>query len=351
MLLAVILPARMAAWTKVPNCLLLEAMMRYILRRLGFYLAALAVAITINFFLPRLLPGDPAAIILGTSAGKLDPNSLQQVREALGLSNAPVFQQFLLYLSHLFHGDLGISYTYFPAPVTKVIGMGLVWTLLLGAVSLIFSFIMGNLIGIIGSWRRGGIIDSVVPPLLILIGSFPAFFLSLALLFFFGVKLGWLPIGHAYNTRLHPGFTYPFILSVIQHMILPATTAVLLGIGGWALGMRNVMVSVLSDDYVTMAEAKGLKQIRIMFKYAARNALLPGVTGFGIALGAILSGQILIETVFSYPGLGFMLINAVNGRDYPLMQGLFMLITVGILAANFLVDIIYTRLDPRVREG
>lgn len=325
--------------------------MRYILRRLGFYLAALAVAITINFFLPRLLPGDPAAIILGTSAGKLDPNSLQQVREALGLSDAPLPQQFVLYLSHLFQGDLGTSYTYFPAPVTTVISNGLVWTLLLGSVSLILSFILGNLIGIIGSWKRGGLLDTFAPPILILIGSFPAFFLALGLLYFFGVKGHLLPIGHAYNTRIHPGFDWKFISSVLEHLVLPAATSILLSIGGWAIGMRNVMVGVLSDDYVTMAEAKGLKQSRIMFKYAARNAMLPGITGFGIALGAILSGQILIETVFSYPGLGFMLINAVGGRDYPLMQGLFMMITVAILAANFLVDILYTRLDPRVRAG
>lgn len=325
--------------------------MRYILRRLGFYLAALAVAIAINFFLPRLLPGDPAAIILGTSAGRLSQEDLVRVRAALGLSDAPLVQQFGTYLSRLLQGDFGISYTYFPAPVTKVIANGLIWTLLLGSVSLILSFALGNLLGIVGSWRRGGLIDTVAPPLLILIGSFPAFFLALGLLYIFGVKMDLLPISHAYNTRLSQGFNLPFIKSVLEHMVLPVTTSVLLGIGGWALGMRNVMVSVLADDYVTMAEAKGLKQARIMFRYAARNALLPGVTGFGIALGAVLSGQILIETVFSYPGLGFMLIYAVNGRDYPLMQGLFMMITMGILAANFLVDILYTRLDPRVRAG
>ena len=325
--------------------------MRYILRRLGFYLAALAVAVAINFFLPRLLPGDPATIILGTSAGKLSPESLQVVRAALGLSDALLPQQFITYLSNLFKGNFGISYTYFPAPVTKVIGNGLVWTLLLGSVSLIISFILGNLIGVIGSWRRGGFIDSVFPPLLIFVGSFPAFFLALALLYAFGVKLDWLPINHAYNSRLHAGLSWPFIKSVLEHMVLPATTSVLLSMGGWALGLRNVMVSVLSDDYVTMAEAKGLRQARVLFRYAARNALLPGVTGFGIALGGVLSGQILIETVFSYPGLGFLLINAVNGRDYPLMQGLFMIITMAILAANFFVDILYTRLDPRVRAG
>jgi peptide/nickel transport system permease protein len=325
--------------------------LRYILRRLGFYLGALAVAITVNFFLPRLLPGDPASIILGTSAGKLSPADLKAVREALGLSDASLPQQFVTYLSHLFHGEFGISYSYFPAAVTKVIGTGLEWTLLLGFFSLLISFALGNLIGIFGSWRRGGVVDSVVPPFLIFIGSFPAFFLALALLYVFGLKLHLLPFSHAYDVKLHRGFSLAFIGSVAKHMILPVTSSVLLSVGGWALGMRNVMVGVLADDYVTMAEAKGLKQRRIMFRYAARNALLPNVTGFGIAMGAILSGQILIETVFSYPGLGFLLINSVNGRDYPLMQGLFLLITAAILAANFLVDILYAWLDPRVRAG
>jgi peptide/nickel transport system permease protein len=324
---------------------------RYILRRLGFYLAALLVALTINFFLPRLLPGDPAAIILGTSAGKLSPGDLQRVREALGLSDAPLIQQFVTYISHLVRGDFGISYTYFPAPVTKVIATGLGWTLLLGTIALLLAFILGNLLGIYGSWRRGGTVDTVAPPLLIFIGSFPAFFLALALLYIFGVKLDLLPISHAYNTRLEQGFNLPFLMSVGEHLILPVVTIVLISIGGWALGMRNVMVGVLADDYVTMAEAKGLKQNRIMFKYGARNALLPGITGFGIALGAVLSGQILIETVFSYPGLGFLLLNSVNGRDYPLMQGLFLIITIAILVVNFIVDIFYTRLDPRVRAG
>jgi peptide/nickel transport system permease protein len=326
---------------------------RYILRRLGFYVAAGVVATIVNFFLPRLLPGDPAAVILGnlSGTGKMTEADLRAAREALGLSDAPLPQQFVSYLNHLVHGDFGTSYMYFPSPVMKVILTGLVWTLILGFASLIISFAIGNLIGIYGSWRRGGVIDSVAPPLLILIGSFPAFFLALALMYIFGVRLNWLPFSHAYDPGLHVGFTASYIGNVAKHLVLPLVSSVLLSVGGWALSMRNVMVGVLADDYVTMAEAKGLRQMRVMFKYAARNALLPGVTGFGIAIGAVLSGQILIETVFSYPGLGFLLIGAVGGRDYPLMQGLFMLITLAILAGNFVVDILYTRLDPRVRTA
>jgi peptide/nickel transport system permease protein len=235
--------------------------------------------------------------------------------------------------------------------VTQVIRTGLVWTLLLGSISLFIAFTLGTLIGIFGAWRRGGVLDSVGPPALIFIGSFPAFFLALTLLYVFGVRLNLMPISHAFTVGLHPGFSLAYIGSVARHLILPVTAAVLLSIGGWALGMRNVMVGVLAEDHVTMAEAKGLKQNRVMFRYAARNAMLPSVTGFGIALGAVLSGLILIETVFSYPGLGFLLINAVNGRDYPLMQGLFMMITIAVLGANFVVDILYTRLDPRVRAA
>jgi peptide/nickel transport system permease protein len=175
--------------------------------------------------------------------------------------------------------------------------------------------------------------------------------LALGLLYVFGLTLGWLPFSHAFDVGLVPGFSLTYIGSVLRHMILPLTAIVLLTIGQWALGMRNVMVGVLSDDYVTMAEAKGLRQRRVMFGYGARNALLPGITGLGFALGAILSGQILIETVFTYPGMGFLLINSVGRRDYPLMQGLFLMLTVSILVANFLVDILYTRLDPRVRAG
>ena len=194
-------------------------------------------------------------------------------------------------------------------------------------------------------------VDTIVPPLLIFLGAFPPFFLALTGLFILGLTLGWLPTSHAFDDTLTPSFSPEFIGSVAQHMLLPATVIILVSIGGWALGMRNVMVGVLAEDYITMAEAKGLKQNRIMFWYAARNALLPGITGFGIALGFVLSGQILIEQVFAYPGLGFLLVQAVGSRDYPLMQGLFLMITVAVLAANFVVDIFYTRLDPRVRAG
>jgi peptide/nickel transport system permease protein len=260
-----------------------------------------------------------------------------------------LISQYFTYLGHALRFDFGISFSSFPTPVTAVIGNGLFWTMLLGLTALIISFIVGNIIGVAGSWRRGGLIDSTLPPLLIFIGAFPPFFLALMMLYFLGLQLGWFPMRHAYEDMLTPGFNPAFIWSVITHLFLPALTIVLVSLGGWALGMRNTMIGVLAEDYVTMAEAKGLSQREIMYNYAARNALLPSITSFGMALGFVLSGQILIETIFGYPGLGYLLVKSVNNLDYPLMEGLFLMITFAVLAANFLVDILYTRLDPRVR--
>lgn len=325
--------------------------MRFILRRLGFYLVAAWASITINFFLPRLIPGDPASAIFAGARGQLRPEQLEQLRAALGLSDAPLIEQYFIYLTHVLRGDFGISFSAFPAPVTTVIGTGLIWTLLLGGTALIISFIIGNLIGVFGSWKRGGLVDSTLPPLLIFIGAFPPFFLALMALYFLGFQFRWFPLRHAYNDRLSPAFTAEFLGSVLQYLLLPALTIVLVTLGGWVLGMRNTMISVLAEDYVTLAEAKGLSQREIMFNYAARNALLPSITAFGMALGFVLSGQILIETIFSYPGLGYLLVKSVNNLDYPLMQGLFLMITFAVLGANFIVDLLYTRLDPRVRSS
>jgi peptide/nickel transport system permease protein len=316
---------------------------------LGFYLLAAWASLTINFFLPRLIPGDPASTIFAASRGQMQPEQLAQIKAALGLSDEPMVIQYITYLSHALRFDFGISLSSFPTPVTTVIGNGLVWTMLLGLTALVISFIVGNVLGVVGSWRRGGLVDSILPPLLIFIGAFPPFFLALMGLYFLSFQLGWFPLRHAYDDLLTPSFSLQFVGSVITHLILPASAIVLVSVGGWALGMRNTMVGVLAEDYVTMAEAKGLTQRQIMFNYAARNALLPSVTAFGMALGFVLSGQILIELIFGYPGLGYLLIKSVNNLDYPLMEGLFLMITFAVLGANFIVDILYTRLDPRVR--
>jgi peptide/nickel transport system permease protein len=323
--------------------------MSFLARRLGFYVIAAWASITLNFFLPRLMPGDPASAIFARFRGQMRPESIEAMKKAYGLSDAPMYEQYWTYLQAIFRGDLGTSISYYPAPVTEVIGLGLRWTLLLGAVSLLIAFSIGSLLGVIGAWRRGGAFDSFLPPVLLFVGSFPYFWLATLALYVLGFQQNWFPLRHAYSTELSPAWTLDFVASVTYHLIMPAGTIILVTVGGWLLGMRNAMISTLAEDYVTMAEAKGLPERRVMYRYAARNALLPNVTAFGMALGFVISGALLTEQVFSYPGLGYQLLTAVRSLDYPLMQGIFLMITLSLLGANLIVDIVYLRLDPRVR--
>lgn len=325
--------------------------MSYILRRLGFYIAAAWASLTLNFFLPRLMPGDPATAIFARFEGQLDPAAIDSMREAYGLSDDPILIQYMTYMKHILQGDFGVSISYFPAPVIDVILTGLNWTLLLGLTSLAISCLVGSILGVLGAWSRGQKLDSYMPPFVMLFSSFPYFWLATLALFFLCFRLGWFPLRHGYDNTLTPGFNLDFLLSVGHHLVLPALTIIIVSIGGWLLGMRNSMIGVLSEDYVAMAEAKGLSQRRVMYKYAARNAMLPSVTSFGMSLGFILSGSLLTEIVFSYPGMGFLFLSAVRSSDYPLIQGLFLLITLAVLTANLIVDVLYVRLDPRVRSS
>lgn len=324
--------------------------MKYILRRLGFYLIAAWVSLTLNFFIPRLAPGDPASALQARFQGKLDPSALAAMKVAFGLTDEPMHIQFFQYVKNLLHGDMGISIAYFPAPVSEVIGSALLWTLVLAGLAVVISFCLGTGLGVLSAWRRDGWLDSIAPPAFIFLGAFPYFWLAMLLLFTLGFLGGWFPLLHAYSDNLQPGFTWEFIVDALHHAILPALSIVLASLGGWLLSMRNTMIGVLNEDYVTMAQAKGLTERRVMFWYAARNALLPNITGFGMAIGFVLSGSLLTEIVFSYPGQGYLLFEAVKSQDYPLMQGLFMAITTAVLAANWLVDIAYVWLDPRTRR-
>ncbi|HET9222897.1 MAG TPA: ABC transporter permease [Roseiflexaceae bacterium] len=324
--------------------------MRYILRRIGFYAVAAWVSITINFFLPRLMPGDPASAIFARFQGQMSPEAMEALRKAFGLTDEPLIKQYITYLSHALRGDLGISIAYFPAPVTSVIATGLLWTLLLAGTATIISFGLGSLLGVVAAWRRGGRLDTALPPFLMFVYSFPYFWLAMLALFFLSFRLGWFPLRHAYSDALAPAWSAEFVGSVLYHLMLPVITIVVVSLGNWLLGMRNSMIGVLAEDHIALAEAKGLPQRQVMYRYAARNALLPNITAFGMALGFILGGALLTEIVFSYPGMGYLLVQSVRNQDYPLMQGLFLMITLAVLAANLLVDLLYVRLDPRVRS-
>ena len=323
--------------------------MKYLMRQIGLYLLAAWASLTLNFLLPRSMPGDPVTALIGRMRGQLKPAEIEAIRVAYGFTNGPILTQYFQYLSHALRGDFGLSISAYPAKVTAVISTGLMWTVLLGIVTLLLSFVLGTALGVIISWRRGGFLDSLLPGLTSFTGSFPYFWLAMLSLFVFGFTMNWFPMAHAYSDYISPGFSWGFVASVLYHMVLPAGTIIFVSVGGWMMGMRSTMVAVLAEDYIVMAEAKGLPQRLIMYAYAMRNAILPNFTQFGMSLGFVLSGQLLTEMVFSYPGLGFYLVRAVSTHDYPLMQALFLMITLAVLGANFLVDLLYVRLDPRVR--
>ncbi len=322
--------------------------MRHLFRRIGFYLVALWASITLNFLIPRLAPGNPAEALIARFQGRLRPEALHSLEIEFGISNQSLWVQYLQYLNNLAHGNLGVSITYFPTPVSTVISQDIPWTLTLIGLSTIISFILGTLIGIFLAWRRGTTLDSTIPPILTFFSAIPYFWLALLSLYILAYTLNWFNGGYDISTTV--GLNGPFIISAIQHGILPALTIVVSSIAGWLLGMRNTMITTLSEDYVLMAEAKGLPQRRVMFNYAARNAILPNITGLAINLGFVVGGALLVEIVFSYPGVGFALLQAVQNSDYALMQGLFLIIAIAVLAANFLADIVNAALDPRVRQ-
>ena len=328
----------------------MNSSLNYLFRRLGFYAVAAWAALTLNFFIPRLMPGDPAAIIFARFRGKLKPEAINALRETFGLTDAPLLGQYWSYLKSILSGDLGTSIAYFPEPVINIISSGLLWTIFLAGFSLIIAFSIGTLLGIIIAWNRNGKLDSFLPPALAFLGAFPYFWLAMVALYIFGFKLNWFPLGHAYGNEVTPGLNLPFILSALNHAALPALTMIFVSLGGWMLSMRNTMITTLGTDYITFAHAKGLSSQLIMLRYAARNAIIPNFTGFGMALGFILSGALLTEIIFSYPGQGYLLLQAVRAQDFPLMQGLFMTITFAVLAANWLVDIAILFFDPRTRR-
>jgi peptide/nickel transport system permease protein len=324
--------------------------MSFLTRRIGFYLIAAFLAITLNFFIPRLMVGDPVTLMFARFQGRLDPRAMDSLKATFGFVSGPLPQQYLTYWQNLLQGNLGTSVSAFPVPVSQVLATGLGWTLRLFGTATIISFLIGTMLGIVAAWRRGKFTDSYVLPLLSLLGAFPYFFIAMLALFVFALQLQWFPLNHGSDINIPQDWnSAPFLLSVIQHAILPGATIVITSVGGWMLGMRNNMIGVLSQDFIVMAQAKGLRDRRVMLVYAARNAILPSLTGFAISLGFVLTGALLTEIVFNYPGMGFLLLNAVNSRDYPLLQGIFLMITLMVLLANFAVDVMYVLLDPRAR--
>jgi peptide/nickel transport system permease protein len=324
--------------------------MKMILRKLAFYLVTAFAAVTIDFFIPHAMPGSPVAAVLAHLQGNITQATIRQLELTYGLgSHQSIFTQYLHFWTNLLHGNLGISTSSYPATVTSVISSALPWTLGLVGIATLISFVLGTLLGVLVAWRRGTWLDNLLPATTFLQAA-PYFFVAFLALQLFSTSLGWFPSVGAYNQGTDfPGWNGAYIADVLHHAILPAVTIVVCSAAGWIVGTRNVMLTTMDEDYVLIAQAKGLSRSRVIW-YAARNAVLPSVSGFSLAVGFVVSGALLTEIVFSYPGLGWILLQAVGNRDYPLLQGIFLIITFAVLAANLAADCVYIFLDPRIRQ-
>jgi len=324
--------------------------MRVPYRRLLIYAIAFAVAIVMNFLLPRLMPGSPVEAMIAQFGKRATPAMIEAIKMRFGQGDATLLEQFWVYLKGVASLDLGVSTKFYPQTVVEVLGRSIGWTGLLVTTSIIFSFALGSLLGTVSAWRRGSRFDGIVSPLAVVLLALPPVVIAICALFLFAVSLRWLPLGYAWDPALDPGLSFAFLGSVAWHAILPVFTLSLFLIGDFQATMRNNMISVLGEDYITMARAKGLGETTVMFSYAARNAVLPNLTSLALALGSVFGGSIVTEVVFNYPGLGLTLFQAAISRDYPVIQGQLLIMTLATLAANLAVDIAYLWLDPRLRD-
>ena len=310
------------------------------------YLIVFGVAVTLNFLLPRFMPGNPLALIAGVDVGLLTPEQRQQIIASSGLDQ-PLIVQYFDYWGDLFRLDFGFSFRQ-SRPIIDMIAERLPWTLLITGASLAVSAVIGIVLGAASAWRRGRPSDVGTLSFMIALESLPSFWLGMLLVSIFAVQLGWLPSFGAITPagRLDG---MDAVLDVVSHAILPVVTLSVLSVPGIYLTMRYSMLSVLGEDFIRTARAKGASERRVLFRHVARNALAPVVTVLALRLGYAFGGTVVIETVFSYPGLGRLVFESVSGRDYPVMQATFLVFTVAVLLANLLADLLYPLLDPRTR--
>jgi len=323
---------------------------RFVIRRIIFYIVTAWAAMSINFFLPRLMPGDPVTAFLAANPGT-SPEARAALEQMFGVGTGQtLLQQYLSFWGQLFHGDLGRSISRGMAPVGDVIWSALPWTLILVGLATVLSFTIGTVIGAFIGWNRGSRWDVLIP-ITTFFSTVPYFWMGLIVIAVLASALRWFPASGGFSIGNIPGFNWTFISDAARHAFLPALTIILSSLGGWILGMRNMMMTVLDEDYITVAQAKGLSPKRVLVRYAARNAILPQIQSFAMALGFVVGGTLVMELVFNYPGVGMLLLSATNARDYPLMQGILLIITLTVLLANIIADTAYAILDPRTRQS
>jgi ABC-type dipeptide/oligopeptide/nickel transport systems, permease components len=324
--------------------------MIFLARRLVFYFAAFFLAITFNFLIPRLMPGDPSDRIIASFQGRLNEAQVAAIRQSYGLDGS-LWEQYLDYVGSVFRLDFGISTVQFPEPTASLLFYGATWTLVLVGLSIALAFVIGSMMGIRAAWNRGGFFDSFFTPINVMMNAFTPAIVALVLFYAFSLQLRWFPLGRAHDPNLMAGFDLQFIGSVLYHATLPVLSIFLVSFGGWHLGMRNVMINLLNDDFVILARAKGLSDNRVKYRYVARNAILPQITSLALSVGYMLGGALVTEQVFNYPGLGKFTFTAIQSRDYSFIQGQLLLLTTAVLIANLLSDIANVILDPRLRKG
>ncbi|MBI1295070.1 ABC transporter permease subunit [bacterium] len=325
----------------------------YFVNKFGWFLVTLLAAFILNFILPRLMPGDPvAAIVSRLAQGMSNTSGVQAIYEQyanLFGTNRPVLEQFVIYVRNVFQGDFGFSFSQYPRTVADVIASSLWWTIGLQFPAIIIGWLIGNTLGALAAYLRGGF-DKVLMPVSIFVSNLPAFGMAVILLVIFGVTLKWLPTSGGYGFDLIPSMSLNFFWSVFVHYQLPFWSIVLITIGGQAIGMRSMSIYELNADYVKYSRFMGIKD-RTIVGYVFRNAMLPQVTGLALSIGTMVGGALVAEIIFSYPGLGSTILTAVLGQDYPLISATTLIITIMVLMANFLIEIIYGFLDPRIKAA
>ncbi|ELB2785079.1 ABC transporter permease [Vibrio sp. Vb2133] len=326
--------------------------MGYFLRRLSFYLVALLVAATLNFIIPRAMPGDPVTMMFANASVQVTPERIAAMKELLGFVDGPIYIQYFSYIKNILSWELGTSIQFYPLSVNSLLGSAFGWSLFLAGTAVVLSFSIASVLGIFAAWKRGSKYDAFVTPGTLIIQAIPQMVIAMLALFTFAIGLKWFPSGYAYTPGTIPDWTsWEFIKNVGYHAVLPLFCATIVQIGGFLVNMRNNMINLLAEDYITMAKGKGLSENRVVFNYAARNALLPSVTALSMSLGMAIGGQLIIEMIFNYPGLGTVLLNAIHARDYQVLQGQLIIMTMFMLCFNLMADMLYMILDPRLRSG
>ena len=326
----------------------------YLLNRVVTLLLTVWIAATLIWIIPRLSPVDPADIMLGrmaAGAGAVEnaERILEQLKENFGL-NDPLIVQYVKYIGNVVTFDFGLSTATFPTQVSALIARALPWTVGLMLLSVVITFFIGNALGALMAWDRSPKLVRVAIPVAMVFTSIPPILSGLLLMWILAAKLRWFPLTGAYGLTVEPGWTWGFVQSVIHHGFLPARSIVIVTFGFWALGMRGLMITVQGEDYVTLAKAKGLRPRYILYRYMVRNAILPQITAFALKIGLLVAGQVLVERIFAYNGMGKLLYDAILDQDFPVIQGVSFVIILMTAVSVFLVDLVYPFVDPRIRH-